>query len=76
MQEVLKSHEADLIDRIRLTSFSKFNHVQFAVRRLFQILSEEPWSEVLHDKFNNSDLLCQVRGNSATDALQGHYAAS
>eukprot|EP01103_Thecamoeba_quadrilineata_P014586 TRINITY_DN4387_c0_g1_i1.p1 TRINITY_DN4387_c0_g1~~TRINITY_DN4387_c0_g1_i1.p1 ORF type:complete len:1204 (+),score=268.71 TRINITY_DN4387_c0_g1_i1:6-3617(+) len=54
IKEVLRSPDVDLINTVRKLTSSKFLHVQWAARRLFNILQETDWATFLFSKYPNT----------------------
>eukprot|EP00026_Physarum_polycephalum_P003328 Phypoly_transcript_03338.p1 GENE.Phypoly_transcript_03338~~Phypoly_transcript_03338.p1 ORF type:complete len:485 (+),score=63.51 Phypoly_transcript_03338:623-2077(+) len=74
IQKVLRSPDVGLVAGVRNLAISKFVHTQYAARRLFDILLEDPWRDFLLTEIDKSktffeDLTCSTRNNDAPSLL-------
>ncbi|KAL9657507.1 hypothetical protein ABK040_016772 [Willaertia magna] len=65
IHNVLKSDETDLLPNIRKLACSKFSHVQHATARLFPILKEKKWEELLTKAYSNGQTVVKDLVRSA-----------
>jgi hypothetical protein len=74
VQKNLRASDAGLMANITSLASSKFIHTQYAARRLFATLLDDPWRDFFlseTDKAKNffEDLTCASHGNSDTPSL-------